>query len=73
MKNQQLPPGDRPEAFDPNMTAERFNQKFTGDMGDLASITIGTTQLHGKLKEGFTPAEGYELNADGCVVPKGHP
>lgn len=24
-----------------------------------------------KLKAGFTPAEGYEVNAEGFVMPKG--
>ena len=73
MKKDQLHPGERPDAFDSNMAPELFDRKFTGGMGDLASITVGTTQIHGRLKNGFTPADGFEVNAEGFVVSKSYP
>jgi hypothetical protein len=42
-------PGDRPEAFDPGLSDEDFERRFTGSMGDIARITTGNgEQIHGE-------------------------
>lgn len=62
-------PGDRPDAYDPTLTQEHFDQRFTGTIDDLKSITFSDmTQIHGKLKEGHTPALGWMVDAAGFVV-----
>ena len=62
-------PGDRPEAYDPDMTAEHFAERFTSTMDDLAAITFSDgTQIHGKLKAGFVPLNGWAVDEAGFVV-----
>jgi hypothetical protein len=65
-------PGDKPEAYDPGLTQEQFDLRFTGSMDDIAAITSSDgTQSYGRLLEGFVPAPGHELDGGGCVVKVG--
>jgi len=63
-------PGDRPEAFDPKLTADEFHKRFGGEFeDDIAAVYYDDgTQSYGKLKDGYKPAEGYVVNTDGMVV-----
>ena len=61
-------PGDKPEAYDSEMTPERFD-RFSGDLDGLESITFSDrTQIHGKLEAGHKPAAGYVVGKDDMVV-----
>ena len=65
-------PGDRPAAYDSEMTPERFGSHFSGDLDSLAAITFSDgTQIHGKLESGHKPAAGYVVGKDGMVVKVG--
>jgi hypothetical protein len=62
-------PGEQSSAYDQSLSDETFLKKFTGSMGDLASITFSDgTQCHGKLVDGFKPAAGYVVDANGMVL-----
>ena len=64
-------PGDRPAAYSADMTDELFERKFTGSLDSLSAITFSDgTQCHGKLLEGFKPADGFKVDAKGMVVHK---
>lgn len=63
-------PGERPEAYDPNLSQEDFDRQFTGDLDSVEYIICreNKTQSHGKLLPGFTPVKRFKVDENGMVV-----
>lgn len=63
-------PGDRPEAYSANLTAEKFHLNIGDNFEDCiqAVIYADGTQSYGKLEPGYKPAPGHEVDAAGLVV-----
>ena len=62
-------PGDRPESYSATLTADAFYKRGGSFEDEIAAVYYNDgTQSYGKLKPGFKPAVGYEVDADGMVV-----